>query len=57
MTFAGRGDVDTVFVGGAVRKWRGELVGQDLGRIQSMVEASREHLLKAHAQRSSERTS
>jgi cytosine/adenosine deaminase-related metal-dependent hydrolase len=37
-------NVDTVFVGGVVRKWRGELVGQDLGRLRSLAHESRDYL-------------
>jgi 5-methylthioadenosine/S-adenosylhomocysteine deaminase len=47
VTFASRGNVDTVFVAGALRKWRGRLVGQDLAKIQGTVENSRDYLLSA----------
>jgi len=41
VTFAGRGNVDTVFVAGTLRAWRGRLVGHDLAKIQGIVESSR----------------
>jgi cytosine/adenosine deaminase-related metal-dependent hydrolase len=37
-------DVDTVFVAGKVRKWRGQLAGIDLNKIRQMSEASRDYL-------------
>ncbi|MBV8995155.1 MAG: hypothetical protein JO287_15995 [Pseudonocardiales bacterium] len=47
VTFASRGNVDTVFVAGTLRKWRGGLVGHDLAKIQGTVESSRDYLLSA----------
>lgn len=44
---ADSGNVDTVLVAGAVRKWRGELVGFDIGSIRRLVHDSRDYL--AHA--------
>jgi cytosine/adenosine deaminase-related metal-dependent hydrolase len=41
------GNVQTVFVAGQVRKWRGELVGQDLGRVRRLVHESRDRLVQA----------
>ena len=41
------GNVDTVFVAGQVRKWRGELVGHDLRKIRGMADESRRHLFTA----------
>ena len=38
------GHVDTVFIAGKLRKWRGALKGVDLNRIRHMVEASRDFL-------------
>lgn len=35
-------NVDTVFVGGRVRKWQGELVGVDLERLRADAERSRD---------------
>ncbi|MGP4017555.1 amidohydrolase family protein [Saccharopolyspora sp. 5N708] len=45
--FANRGNVDTVFVAGRVRKWRGSLVGHDLPRILGAAESSRDRMLAA----------
>jgi 5-methylthioadenosine/S-adenosylhomocysteine deaminase len=44
---AGRGDIDTVIVGGRVLKHRGELVGLDLARARRLAEASRDHIRAA----------
>ncbi|TDC20657.1 hypothetical protein E1265_21180 [Streptomyces sp. 8K308] len=44
---AGRGDVDTVVVGGRVRGHGGEPVGLDLTRARRLAEASRDHLRAA----------
>ncbi|MFI1358421.1 amidohydrolase family protein [Streptomyces sp. NPDC020898] len=41
---AGRGDIDTVIVGGRVLKHRGELIGLDLARARRLAEASRDHI-------------
>ncbi|HVW40626.1 MAG TPA: amidohydrolase family protein [Amycolatopsis sp.] len=49
--FAHPGNVDTVFVAGQVRKFRGELVGQDLAKIRGLIEASRDHLFAAGGRR------
>ena len=40
-------NVDTVIVAGTVKKWRGQLVGVDLGRLRLELERSRERLLRA----------
>lgn len=37
-------NVDTVFVAGRVRKWCGELVGVDIGRIRRLAYESRDYL-------------
>lgn len=37
-------NIDTVLVGGTVRKWRGELVGVDLARLRSLACQSRDYL-------------
>ena len=37
-------NVDTVFIGGKARKWKGTLVDVDLTRISNLVEASRDYL-------------
>ena len=49
-TFAHPGNVDTVFVAGQVRKFRGELVGQDLDALRGLVESSRDRLAAAQRQ-------
>jgi 5-methylthioadenosine/S-adenosylhomocysteine deaminase len=41
-----RTNVETVIVAGKVRKWRGRLLGADLGRLQRELEASRDYLFK-----------
>jgi 5-methylthioadenosine/S-adenosylhomocysteine deaminase len=38
-------NVDTVFIGGEVKKWRGQLVGVQMDRLRREVDASREYLL------------
>lgn len=38
-------NVDTVFVGGKVKKWKGELVGVRLDQLQRMAEQSRDYLV------------
>jgi cytosine/adenosine deaminase-related metal-dependent hydrolase len=37
-------NVDTVFIGGQLRKWRGELVGADMGRLRGLAYESRDYL-------------
>jgi hypothetical protein len=39
--------VDTVFVAGALKKWRGELLDIDFAAIQRRVEQSRDRLFAA----------
>ncbi|MDO8210234.1 amidohydrolase family protein [Conexibacter sp. CPCC 206217] len=39
-------NVDTVFVAGDARKWRGRLVGQDLNRIRSLAHESFDRILR-----------
>jgi 5-methylthioadenosine/S-adenosylhomocysteine deaminase len=39
--------VDTVFVAGQLKKWRGELIGPDRGRIRKLAEESRRRVLAA----------
>jgi cytosine/adenosine deaminase-related metal-dependent hydrolase len=46
VTLMERSNVDTVFVAGQVKKWRGELLGFDLNRLRSELEASRDYLLE-----------
>jgi cytosine/adenosine deaminase-related metal-dependent hydrolase len=40
-------NVDTVFVGGRLRKWRGDMVGIDINAVRSQLHESRDRL--AHA--------
>jgi cytosine/adenosine deaminase-related metal-dependent hydrolase len=47
----GRSDVDTVMVGGVVRKRAGTLVDVDLAKLSADVGASRDHLLQASGYR------
>jgi cytosine/adenosine deaminase-related metal-dependent hydrolase len=44
---AERSNIDTVIIGGRVRKYRGEVVGLDMKRVKAMVEESRNHLFAA----------
>lgn len=44
---AERSNVDTVIIGGRVRKFRGKVVGLDMKRLKAMVEESRGHLFAA----------
>jgi cytosine/adenosine deaminase-related metal-dependent hydrolase len=44
---AERSNIDTVIVGGRVRKYRGQVVGLDMVRLKAMVEESRSHLFSA----------
>ncbi len=47
VTLMERTNVDTVFVAGAVRKWKGSLLGYDIARLRRDLEASRDHVLAA----------
>jgi len=47
VTLMERSNVDTVIVAGKVRKWRGELLDADLGKLRSDLEASRDRLFAA----------
>jgi cytosine/adenosine deaminase-related metal-dependent hydrolase len=38
--------VDTVFIGGKLRKWRGNLVGVDVARVLRMVEEARDGVVR-----------
>jgi 5-methylthioadenosine/S-adenosylhomocysteine deaminase len=37
-------NVDTVFIGGKLRKWRGELIGADISRVRRLAYESRDYL-------------
>jgi len=43
---AERSNVDTVIIGGQVRKYRGQLVDLDMVSLKAMVDESRDHLFK-----------
>jgi len=47
VTLMDRTNVDTVLVAGSIRKWRGQLVGVDMGKLRRDLEASRDHLFEA----------
>lgn len=40
-------NVDTVFIAGRLKKWRGELVDVDLNRVTRLVHESRDHIVAA----------
>jgi cytosine/adenosine deaminase-related metal-dependent hydrolase len=40
------GNVDTVFIGGQIRKWRGSLVDVDLRKLRDLVSESRQYLFE-----------
>jgi hypothetical protein len=40
------GHVDSVFIAGKPKKWRGALVGVDMARIRRLVEQSRDAVLR-----------
>lgn len=44
---AERSNIETVIVGGRVRKFHGKVVGLDMKRLKTQVEESRSHLFKA----------
>jgi 5-methylthioadenosine/S-adenosylhomocysteine deaminase len=44
---AERSNIDTVIIGGRVRKYRGQVVGLDMVRLKAMVDESRSHLFSA----------
>jgi 5-methylthioadenosine/S-adenosylhomocysteine deaminase len=44
VSYAHAGNVDSVFIAGHARKWRGKLVGHDLSRVRNMVHESRDRL-------------
>ena len=47
VTLMDRSNVDSVMVAGKIRKWKGELIGADLAKLQRELEASRDHLFAA----------
>jgi len=44
---AERSNIDTVIIGGRIRKYRGKVEGLDMKRLKAMVEESRSHLFAA----------
>jgi hypothetical protein len=40
------GHVESVFIAGKVRKWRGSLVGVDLPRVLRLAEEARDRVLR-----------
>ena len=44
---AERSNIDTVIIGGRLRKYRGNVVGLDMRRMKAMVDESRSHLFAA----------
>jgi cytosine/adenosine deaminase-related metal-dependent hydrolase len=46
-SFAHAGNVDTVLVGGELRKFRGQPVGHDVAAVSRMMESSRDYLMAA----------
>jgi len=44
---ADRGNVDTVIIGGRVRKYRGKVIGLDMAKLKGMVDESLGHLFTA----------
>ncbi len=47
VTLMDRSNVDTVIVGGRIRKWRGALVDVNWAHLRTALEASRDYLLQA----------
>lgn len=46
VTLMERSNVDTVIVGGRVRKWKGELLGHDLPKLRQELNTSRDYLFR-----------
>jgi 5-methylthioadenosine/S-adenosylhomocysteine deaminase len=47
VTLMERSNVDSVFVAGIVRKWKGKLLDADIPKLRTELEASRGHLFDA----------
>ncbi|WP_112322957.1 amidohydrolase family protein [Oceanibium sediminis] len=47
VTLMERSNVDTVMVAGQVKKWKGQMLGFDIERLRSELEASRDYLFDA----------
>lgn len=46
VTLMDASNVDTVFIGGQVRKWRGSLVGVDVARVMRLAQESRDAVMQ-----------
>ncbi|HLV82959.1 MAG TPA: amidohydrolase, partial [Devosia sp.] len=44
VTLMERSNVDTVIVDGQVKKWQGQLIGFDIDRLRTELEASRDYI-------------
>ncbi len=44
VTLMDRSNVSTVLCAGVVKKWRGALVGHDIGKLRAELEASRDYV-------------
>jgi hypothetical protein len=42
-----RTNVDTVIVAGRIRKWRGQLLGHDIGKLRAELTQSRDRIFAA----------
>jgi hypothetical protein len=51
VSYAHAGNVDTVLIGGEIRKWRGRLVSHDLAKIRERVRQSRDDLFARRGQK------
>ena len=47
VTLMERSNVDSVFVAGKVRKWKGKLLDADIPKLRTELEASRDYLFDA----------
>jgi cytosine/adenosine deaminase-related metal-dependent hydrolase len=47
VTLMDRSNVETVICAGRIRKWKGQLLGHDVGRLRAELEKSRDHVLAA----------
>lgn len=47
VTLMERNNVETVLVGGAIKKWQGKLLGFDIGKLRTELESSRDRVFAA----------
>jgi 5-methylthioadenosine/S-adenosylhomocysteine deaminase len=47
VTLMERSNVETVIVGGRIRKWQGQLLGHDIGKLRDELERSRDRIFEA----------